>query len=86
MRYGEQLGLTDEEAKTAVRAAELCKADLATRMVVEMTALQGFIGQQYALKSGETEEVAEAIFEHYLPRSAGDINPEPEDRPGSGDR
>jgi glycyl-tRNA synthetase len=44
-------------------------------MVVEMTALQGFIGQQYALKSGETEEVAETIREHYLPRSAGDSNP-----------
>ena len=66
----------DGEDKThAVRAAELCKADLATSMVVEMTALQGFIGQQYALRAGEPEAVAEAIFEHYLPRSAGDISP-----------
>ncbi|MBN2044370.1 MAG: glycine--tRNA ligase subunit beta [Anaerolineales bacterium] len=72
---GEQLGLDDDEIKTARRAAELCKADLATKMVVEMTALQGFMGQQYALKSGETEDVALAIYEHYLPRSAGDIHP-----------
>jgi len=71
----EQLGLEAAETKTAVRAAELCKADLATRMVVEMTALQGFIGQQYALKAGEPEDVALAIHEHYLPRSTGDIVP-----------
>ncbi len=72
---GKQLGLSDSEVKIAKRAAELCKADLATRMVVEMTALQGFIGQQYALKSGETEDVAQAISEHYLPKSAGDHVP-----------
>jgi glycyl-tRNA synthetase len=71
----EVLGLTDKETRTALRAAELCKADLATRMVVEMTALQGVIGQRYALRSGETEEVAAAIFEHYLPRSTGDRSP-----------
>ena len=71
----EQLGMDAAETKTAVRAAELCKADLATRMVVEMTALQGFIGQQYALKAGEPEDAALAIYEHYLPRSAGDIVP-----------
>ncbi len=42
-------------------------------MVVEMTLLQGIMGQYYALKSGETPAVAEAIFEHYLPRSAETI-------------
>jgi glycyl-tRNA synthetase len=42
-------------------------------MVVEITSLQGFMGQQYALRAGEPEEVAGAIFEHYLPRSAGDM-------------
>ncbi|HKJ28524.1 MAG TPA: glycine--tRNA ligase subunit beta, partial [Anaerolineales bacterium] len=69
------LGIDADDKATAVRAAELCKADLATSMVVEMTALQGFIGQQYALRAGEPEAVAEAIFEHYLPRSASDISP-----------
>ena len=71
----EQLSLSETDKATAVRAAELAKADLATNMVVEMTSLQGFIGQQYALKSGEDEGVALAIFEHYLPRSANDITP-----------
>jgi glycyl-tRNA synthetase len=69
------LNLDNEETATAKRAAELSKADLATNMVVEITALQGVMGQQYALKSGEKEEVAEAIFEHYLPRFTGDQLP-----------
>jgi glycyl-tRNA synthetase len=71
-----QLGLTPEEITAARRSAELCKADLVTHMVVEMTSLQGIMGRFYALKSGESEAVAQAIFEHYLPRSAGDDFPE----------
>jgi glycyl-tRNA synthetase len=67
--------LTDEEKATSLRAAELCKADLATNMVVEMTSLQGVMGRYYALHSGEPKEVADAIFEHYLPRSANDLSP-----------
>jgi glycyl-tRNA synthetase len=70
-----QIGLEDTERATALRAAELCKADLATKMVVEMTSLQGQMGRYYALQSGETPEVAQAIFEHYLPRFAGDQTP-----------
>lgn len=68
-------GLPDEEAQTARRAAHLCKADLATNMVIEMTALQGVMGRFYALRSGESEAVAQAIYEHYLPRSTGDALP-----------
>ena len=68
-------GLDEAEMNTARRAAHLCKADLVSHMVVEMTALQGIMGRYYALHSGETTEVAEAIFEHYLPRSAGDTLP-----------
>ena len=52
------------------------KADLATQMVVEMTSLQGVVGRYYAIDSGESKEVARAIFEHYLPRSAEDALPE----------
>jgi glycyl-tRNA synthetase len=44
-------------------------------MVVEMTALQGIMGRYYALHSGEDAAVAEAIYEHYLPRSSGDTPP-----------
>ena len=71
----QMLTLNPEETTTAVRAAQLCKADLATKMVIEMTSLQGILGRYYALSSGESEAVAEAIFEHYLPRFAGDLLP-----------
>ncbi|HEY76719.1 MAG TPA: glycine--tRNA ligase subunit beta [Thermoflexia bacterium] len=70
------VGLGEEETQTALRAAHLCKADLATQMVVEFTSLQGVMGREYALKSGEPPEVAQAIFEHYLPRYAGDALPQ----------
>ena len=69
------LELSAEETETARRAAHICKADLATQMVVEMTSLQGIMGREYALKSGEEPAVAEAVFEHYLPRFAGDASP-----------
>jgi glycyl-tRNA synthetase len=71
-----QLDLSPDEVRVAARAAELCKADLATKMVVEMTSLQGSMGRYYALRSGESQAVADAIFEHYLPRSAGDRLPQ----------
>jgi glycyl-tRNA synthetase len=74
------LSLGETDTVTALRAAELCKADLATRMVVEMTSLQGMMGRHYALLSGESAAVAQAIWEHYLPRSTGDALPQ--ERPG----
>lgn len=69
------LSLTAAEEKTALRAAYLCKADLATHMVVEMTSLQGVMGGFYARQSGEPDEVANAIVEHYLPKNTGDKSP-----------
>jgi glycyl-tRNA synthetase beta chain len=60
----------------AERAAELCKCDLLTAMVGEFPELQGIMGTYYALADGEPAEVAVAIREHYLPRSAGDELPE----------
>ncbi|MBM0744057.1 glycine--tRNA ligase subunit beta [Phormidium sp. CLA17] len=56
-------------------AALLCKADLVTQMVGEFPELQGVMGQKYALASGKPKAVADAIFEHYLPRGAGDALP-----------
>ena len=67
--------LSDAETKAAKRAAKLSKADLLSNMVVEMTSLQGVMGKYYALQSGESKDVAEAIFEHYLPRNANDYTP-----------
>jgi glycyl-tRNA synthetase len=73
---GQALGLDERERAIAKRAAHLCKADLATQLVVELTSLQGLMGREYARRSGEDEPVAAAIFEHYLPRSANDLLPE----------
>jgi glycyl-tRNA synthetase len=61
------LGLENDEAIFARRAVHLAKADLVTQMVMEMTSLQGIIGREYALRSGEQKDVAQAIGEHYQP-------------------
>lgn len=70
------LGASAADVKTASRAAQILKADLATHMVVEMTSLQGTMGREYAKLAGEPEAVAEAIYEHWLPRFADDAVPE----------
>jgi glycyl-tRNA synthetase beta chain len=57
-------------------AAELCKADLTTGMVGEFPELQGSMGRVYALHDGVDKTVADAIFEHYLPRGADDKLPQ----------
>jgi glycyl-tRNA synthetase beta chain len=75
-RITSQLNLGESESQNIHRAALLCKADLVTQMVFEFPELQGIMGQKYAVASGESPEVATAIFEHYLPRGADDILPE----------
>ena len=57
------------------RCALLCKADLESQMVYEFPELQGVMGREYARIQGEDPEVADGIFEHYLPRFAGDKLP-----------
>ena len=64
------------EPAHARRAAELSKSDLVTDMVLEFTDLQGYMGRDYALHDGEPEEVAEALFEQYKPRFAGESLPQ----------
>lgn len=73
--FGEMLGAADDLIEIAARAARLAKADLATQMVVEMTSLQGTMGRIYAELGGEDPAVATAIYEHWLPRWAGDRLP-----------
>jgi glycyl-tRNA synthetase beta chain len=68
-------GLFKSDVQVVERAAELCKADLLTGVVGEFPKLQGVMGRQYALISGEDPRVADAILEHYLPRFAGDKLP-----------
>ena len=66
----------DPKLREAVeRASHLCKADLVTGMVGEFPKLQGIVGREYARLSKERPEVAEAIYEHYLPGFAGDRLP-----------
>ncbi|WFD11617.1 glycine--tRNA ligase subunit beta [Tepidibacter hydrothermalis] len=65
----------EQERDNTIRAAKICKADLVTNMVFEFTELQGVMGREYAKVSGENDVVANAIFEHYLPRFSGDILP-----------
>lgn len=72
---GERTGIGDRLQAVVKRTAMLCKADLVTNMVYEFTELQGIMGREYALRSGEDPAVAQAIFEHYLPRFAGDMLP-----------
>jgi glycyl-tRNA synthetase beta chain len=69
------LDASDEARRRVNRAGTLSKADLVTDMVYEFPELQGVMGREYALRSGEEPEVAEAILEHYLPRGAGDVMP-----------
>ncbi|RMF49878.1 MAG: glycine--tRNA ligase subunit beta [Chloroflexota bacterium] len=73
---GVLLGLSADELAIAEQAAALARADQGTQMVIEMTALEGVMGREYALREGKPPAVAQAIFESYLPRSAGDQLPE----------
>jgi len=67
----DSLQVEQKVKKDLLRSAHLCKADLVTEMVKEFPELQGIMGKEYAILSGERKEVAEAIFEHYLPRFSG---------------
>jgi glycyl-tRNA synthetase len=69
------LHMESTDVVIAQRAAHVVKADLATRMVVEMTSLQGVMGREYALKGDYPKDVANAIYEHWLPRNADDELP-----------
>ena len=74
-RLASEAGLAGQDAADAERAAFLCKADLVTGAVVEFTSVQGIMGRYYAKAAGETDQVAEAIADHYRPRFSGDDTP-----------
>jgi glycyl-tRNA synthetase len=67
--------LTTPERDTLAQAAGLAKFDLGSQMVIELTSLAGTMAREYALRSGESSEVASALYEMELPRSAGDSLP-----------
>jgi glycyl-tRNA synthetase beta chain len=70
-----QVGFDSQQAADLDRAALLCKADLTTQMVAELSDLQGIMGREYARNDGERQRVWEAIGEHYQPRYSGDDPP-----------
>ncbi|CDZ75109.1 Glycine-tRNA ligase beta subunit [Peptoniphilus sp. ING2-D1G] len=76
IKIGEDLEVSEKTIESLERAAYLSKADLVTKTVQEFTELQGVMGSIYAKKSGEEDIVAQAIYEHYLPRFSGDELPQ----------
>ena len=69
----DELGITEKD--DILLSAKLAKCDLSTSLVFEFTELQGFIGENYALKDGEKVNVAKGICEHYFPLAANSILP-----------
>lgn len=63
------------------RAGRLAKADLVSEMVYEFDDLQGIMGGIYARQKGESDVVALALAEQYLP--AGADSPLPSSLPGA---
>ena len=74
--FAVEAGLCEADVADAKRAGYLAKADLTTSAVFEFTAVQGIMGSYYAKAAGETDQVAQAISDHYRPRFAGDELPE----------
>jgi glycyl-tRNA synthetase beta chain len=69
------LGMVQAHVAEADRAAELAKCDLATEMVREFTELQGIVGGLYARAQGESDEIADAVYDHYRPVALEDSVP-----------
>ena len=67
--------LVGADVAKAERAAQLCKADLATEVVGEFPEVQGLMGRYYAEAQGEDEAVAHAIEDHYRPKGPDDLVP-----------
>ncbi|MFW6130249.1 MAG: glycine--tRNA ligase subunit beta [Atribacterota bacterium] len=72
---GTKIQLINHQLEVIKRSAQLCKSDLVTEMVKEFPELQGIMGKEYAILQGEDRQVAESIFEHYLPRFSDDDLP-----------
>ncbi|CAM5472578.1 Multifunctional fusion protein OS=Streptomyces violarus OX=67380 GN=glyS PE=3 SV=1 [Streptomyces violarus] len=68
-------GLPEEAVTVVRRAGALAKFDLASQMVIEFSGLAGVMAEEYARRAGESAEVARALAEMELPRSAGGALP-----------
>jgi glycyl-tRNA synthetase beta chain len=74
-RIAQLINVDQQQLAFIQRAAQICKFDLVSQMVYEFPELQGVMGEDYARKLGESEQVARAMNEHYQPRFAGDQVP-----------
>lgn len=72
---GDEIGLDAAQRETLTRAGQLAKFDLATQLVVEMSSLAGFVAREYALRKGEPEAVADALYEMEQPHTSADAVP-----------
>ncbi|SDI94767.1 glycine--tRNA ligase subunit beta [Salimicrobium halophilum] len=72
----DELSVSAEEREHVERAAHISKFDLVTQMVDEFTNLQGIMGEKYAKIFGESDAVAAAMREQYMPKQAGSASPE----------
>jgi len=70
-----ELKLSPSQKENIKQVAKLCKSDLLTQMVYEFPELQGIMGREYSLLEGKPKEIANGIFEHYLPRHSDDQLP-----------
>lgn len=76
LSIADKLNFAPQDKADTERAAKLIKCDLVSTAVYEFTELQGIMGEYYARHDGETDQVAAAIREHYLPRFTGDELPQ----------
>lgn len=78
LALAEKLNMSSEVKETLQRAGDIYKFDLMTNIVGEFSKLQGYIGSVYARERGESETVAQAIEEHYMPTHANGSLPQSE--------
>lgn len=78
LALAEKLNMSSEVKETLQRAGDIYKFDLMTNVVGEFSKLQGYIGSVYARERGESETVAQAIEEHYMPTHANGSLPQSE--------
>jgi glycyl-tRNA synthetase len=74
-RLADVLGVAGADREVLDRAAALTKFDLGSQMVTELSSLAGVMAREYAVRAGESEAVAQALFENELPRFGGDKLP-----------
>ncbi|WP_267036927.1 glycine--tRNA ligase [Streptomyces sp. NBC_00091] len=76
LRLAKVIGLSGTAHDVLERAAALTKFDLGSQMVTELSSLTGIMAREYAVRAGESQAVAQALYENELPRFAGDTLPE----------